>query len=626
MKLNNLNSVDTLSASMLDFFAVQEYKDILQFAVQDVDLSDDVSAEKNKIDLVNYPYMVEPLSRCMIENGIRKEICLAFPEQMGKTMMEMVAILHGATYNTLQAIICYPSLQLAVETSTVKFIPLFKKMEQFKQEIEKPFAIRSDRLKLSNALIYWQGAGTKIVSKSAKLVLGDQCAVWQTPHNINNINQLKKRTRSYQECLQLFVSTPHYKQDYFWRQWLSGSQAYYYLRCKGCGKLTMRSCDIHNLQFQTIYNQELKQYVAVRGSERLICPDCHYEHTEDDKDYIIKQGAYIHKFSDRAVTNPSYQAGVLASLLNVHSWSNIADIQLSSGKGATLQDYISFDNSIRGLPYQERDYNKQDQTALSKHYYKQSDINADDIEAVIIAADTQDTFSPYAVVALTKNNNYYVLDIGRLRYLWLEDDERKIIDSQNKRNGKEPETTLLDLLDKEYLGVKPLCMLVDMRGHRSQEIKSFSKMRKNILMYGGTSLKYDKWKISDNMPKLFLCDAKKFQSELIFMLYYQQSKESNYIFLPENISQQDIAEITSFQPDAEKRNGNLYENWTPKDKVHDIFDTLKMALAAFQIAAKIYKRDKFKHGEAKILNHTRAVKKPASKPKKAINRNPLFRH
>jgi hypothetical protein len=75
-------------------------------------------------------------------------------------------------------------------------------------------------------------------------------------------------------------------------------------------------------------------------------------------------------------------------------------------------------------------------------------------------------------------------------------------------------------------------------------------MRKNILMYGGTSLKYDKWKISENLPKLFLCDAKKFQSELIFMLYFHQNKESNYLYLPDGLSEQDIEEITSFQPDT----------------------------------------------------------------------------
>lgn len=146
-------------------------------------------------------------------------------------------------------------------------------------------------------------------------------------------------------------------------------------------------------------------------------------------------------------------------------------------------------------------------------------------------------------------------------------------------------------------------------------------------MYGGTNLKYDKWKPSQNMPKLFLCDAKKFQSELIFMLYFHNNKESNYLYLPQNISQKDIEQITSFQADTEKRNGNLYQNWTPKDKVHDMFDTLKMGLACFQIASKIFRKDKFIHGEAKLLNNTKQpLKKSPQKPKKAINRKPLFLH
>ena len=625
MKLIKQNNEQLLSDKMISFFNIQDYKDILQFALQDVNLSDDVSADKNNIDLVNYPYLVQPLSQCAIEDNVRKEVVIAFPQQMGKTTIEMIALLYNSVYNTMQAIITYPSLELAVQTSTVKFIPLFKKIEQFKEEIEKPFAIRSDRLKLSNNLIYWQGAGTKIVSKSAKMVLGDQCAVWDTPHNVNNINQLKKRTRSYNECLQLFVSTPHYKEDNFWREFLNGSQGYYYLRCMGCGQLTMRSCDIHNLQFETIYNEQLKQYIAVRGSERLICPKCKYEHLESDKEQMIKQGGYIHRFTDRIKEHPSYQCGVLASLLNTHCWSNISDTQLSSGKGATLEDYISFDNSIRGLPYMMRQYNKQDQTALSKHYYKAQQLNADDIQAVIISADTQDTFSVYSVMALTKNNNYYVIDMGRLRYLWLQDEQRQIINSENKRNNKQPQVTLLDLLDKEYYGIKPLCLLVDMRGHRADEIKNFSKIRKNIIMYGGTNLKYDKWKPSDNLPKLFLCDAKKFQSELIFMLYFHHNKESNYLYLPQNISEKDVEQITSFQADTEKRNGNLYQNWTPKDK-HDMFDCLKMGLAAFQIASRIYRKDKFKHGQARLLNPLtpKIEKKKIQKPKKAINRKPLF--
>ena len=99
-------------------------------------------------------------------------------------------------------------------------------------------------------------------------------------------------------------------------------------------------------------------------------------------------------------------------------------------------------------------------------------MNQDDIEAVIIASDTQDTFSVYAVIALTRQNNYCVLEMGRVRYLWLEDQERNIINSENQSNGKSPEKTLLDVLDAEYKGIKPLALFVDMRGHRTDEIKT----------------------------------------------------------------------------------------------------------------------------------------------------------
>lgn len=623
MKKLQQNNIDLLSQGITSFFDIMPYKDIIDFALNDIDLSDDVSSDKNKVDLQNYVYLIDPLKSCAIESNIRKEVVISFPEQMGKTMIEMIALLYNAVYNNLQGLICYPSLELAVETSNVKFIPLFKKIEQFKQEIEKPFAIRSDRLKLSNAIIYWQGAGTKIVSKSAKLVLGDECSIWETPHNVNNLNQLKKRTRSYSECLQLFVSTPRYKQDHFWRQFLQGSQGYFYLKCQSCGKHSLRSCDIHNLQFQTVYNEELKQYVAVRGSQRLICPACKFEHTEDLKEKMIKNGKYLHKFPDRIRDYPTFQAGVLASLLNVHAWGNIADIQLSSGKSATLEDFISFDNSIRGLPYQQREINKQDETALSKHYFKMDELTADEIEAVIIASDTQDTFSVYAVVALTRNNNYFVLQMGRVRYLWLDDQERKIIDSENKRNNKQPEKTLLDILDSEYKGITPLALFVDMRGHRSDQVKNFSKMRKQIFLYAGTSLKYDKWKVSDNNPKMFLCDAKKFQSELIFMLHFATNKESNYLFLPDDISEKDIAELISFQPDNEKRNGNLYQNWSCGDRVHDMADTIKISLAGFSIFSKIFRKDRFRFGEAKILNQNQIQKKPLLN-KKPLIRKPLY--
>lgn len=73
-----------------------------------------------------------------------------------------------------------------------------RKLKQFEEELDMPFAVRNDRLKLSNALIYWQGAGSKAVSRSCKLCIADEASIYETPNNVDNLQELKKRTRSYQ--------------------------------------------------------------------------------------------------------------------------------------------------------------------------------------------------------------------------------------------------------------------------------------------------------------------------------------------------------------------------------------------------------------------------------------------
>ena len=391
----------------------------------------------------------------------------------------------------------------------------------------------------------------------------------------------------------------------------------------------MRSCDLHNLQFETVYNEELKQYVAIRGSERLICPKCHFEHNEaEHRRVMVQQGGYIHRFPDRVKEFAGFQVGALASLLNVHNWGSLADVCLSSGKSATLEDHISFDASYRGLYFQHRDYDKQSESAIAKHYFNPEDLKQEDIEAIYVVADTQDTFSPCGVFALDVNNNIYCLRMDRLRYLWLDDQERAVINAENKRNGKPPEQTLLDLMDQEYYGMKPIMLFVDYRGHRSNQVLRFSQLRKNIVLYLGSNLKFEKFKQSDSIPKGFLCDSRKYQAELIFKLYFQSNKEKNFLFLPKTLSEKDIEEITSFQPDSSKRNGNLYENWIPGktgDAVHDFHDVLKMTLAAIQISSKIFRPQKFKHNDATIL-HPKPIKQQMQKQTRpAIPKRPTFR-
>ena len=123
---------------------------------------------------------------------------------------------------------------------------------------------------------------------------------------IDNVADLKKRTRSYDSSISFLVCTPTEENGQIWKEFLKSSQGYWYLRCQGCGELSMRSCDIHNLQFESEYNEELRQYIVKPESIRLVCQYCKFEHTEDMKHVMNVNGGYIHKIPSKLNEAPGY--------------------------------------------------------------------------------------------------------------------------------------------------------------------------------------------------------------------------------------------------------------------------------------------------------------------------------
>lgn len=276
------------------------------------------------------------------------------------------------------------------------------------------------------------------------------------------------------------------------------------------------------------------------------------------KGWMNRHGGYIHKIPQKKVQAPGFQIGALASQLPALSWSVIADAQLQAGKRSDIDTQTTFDNSIRGLPYKRRQIIKEDFEKLKLNHIWNIPPNKDNIQMVFITADTQEQKSVYGVFAMDKKDNIFLLKQGQVRHMWLEPEQRQIINRQLQI----PVKTLEDIIQSEYLdGIKPLFAVIDRQGHRSQQVEYFSKRNNKVIMWQGTKMESQRFKLSNNNEKLYLVAARHYQAQLIHYLYTQKNREQNYLYFYPQITDECIKQILSFKPDNGKKWGDLPQNW-----------------------------------------------------------------
>lgn len=608
MKLKKYQPFDLIE-HIRRYFNLTPYQDIISWAQQNIDFSDDVSAERNKLDFNLYPYQIPILKQWENENKAIKTIVVVAPEQTGKTNMFAVGELYNMVYNPCQSLIVYPTDQLAIATNQTKFLPLMKHIPVLKQELQKPKSYRSDCYKFSNLISYYQGGGSKIVSKSCKIVIMDQVDAVMPPPNTDPVADLKKRTRSYNSSICFLISTPTVSTGRIWKNFLKGSQGYWTLKCKGCGELTMRSCDIHNLQFQSDYDQEVEERMVRTDSIRLICPKCGYQHVEADKAWMNQHGGYVHQVPERLVDSPSFQIGALASQLPSLNWTKIANAQLEAGKRADLDAQINFDNSFRGLPYKRRQIVKQDLDRLKEHEYQNMGqmLKQEDIEFVFVTADTMDEYFRYGVFASDTKDNIHVIKIGELKYLKLSPDQREKINKVAEQEAHmlgmkfEPVETMQDILNTQFYGNKPLVGVIDSRGHRTKEIQDFVNEQPTACGWYGTKLQNVRYKTSQNLKRSFLVSHLHYKVETIYYLYSQKNRETQYLFFYQDMQQKYLDEIAAMKPDLNAKFGNRPENWTVQNRADHAFDCVKMAFFVRDLCIQNLDRKRFNFAQSARL-------------------------
>ena len=590
--------------SLKNFFNIAPYMPIMEWIDENVNLIDDVSSEHNKPDFSQYPYQVEILKQWEKIDS-RKVVTVVAAEQMGKSTMWIYGLLYRMVYDPCQSLIVYPSDGKAQETNDTKLKPLMRHIPALAEELKAKRSVRADRYKFSNLVSYFQGSGAKIVSKSCKIVIGDEIDQWNIEHP-QNVRDLLKRTRSYSSSFAFLVCSPTVNSGHIWTNFLKGSQGYYTLRCKGCGKLTMRACDIHNLQFESVYNEELRSYRVKAGSERLVCPTCGYEHIEADKAEIIRNGEFVHKIPELIETLPSYQIGTLASQLPSLSWTEIANAALEAGKTADVSILQNFDNSWRGLPYKPRKVTKDELEKLRENHAWRQLPSLEEIEMIFVTSDTMDSFNTYAVWAWTTSDHLFLLDIGDVPYLFLDDERRSQINELLKHENKPPVKTLEDVINGTYLGdettgIEPTFCVIDVGGHRSNDVKFFAQQNKKVIMQKGTSLSSCNWKMSENQQKLIISNEKYFKSQAIYFLYAQKNRNENYLYFSPDIDEEWLKQLRSMRPDNTKKWGDDYSEWSSQGEDDHAFDVLKYAYLGREFALATFMRKRYRFGQSALI-------------------------
>ena len=472
--------------------------------------------------------------------------------------------------------------------------------------MERPRAYRSDRYAFTNCISYFQGSGTKVMSKSCQLVLGDEVDQYQSPPNVNQIKEMEKRTRSYDHSIVGLVCTPTTENGTIWQQYLTGSQGKWFLRCKGCNDLTIDSSQTSNLQFESEYVEARRTYKVVKGSCRLICPICGYQHTYDDCRWMNLNGGWVHKYPDLFDECSSFQFGALASQLKALNWDYIAQQQLEAGKTSDIELQMSFDNSIRGIAWKPRQIQKADMDRFYEKHAWSTPPSLENVEMIGLSVDCMDDFYSWGVFAFDVNDNSYLIDCGETPYLELDEAKRKQINEDLKEAGKPPCYTVEDILNKKYLmkddvGLQPLICIIDQGGHKADEVKHFAKFNKNVIMQKGTSMSSANWKNSENQERLLIVNEKFFRSLAIYNLYSQKSKTENFFFMNPHIGEEYVKQIIGTKPDNTVKFGDLPENWKDPSGNDHIFDVVKYWYLLKDFCLHSLNRKRYRFGQAPSL-------------------------
>jgi hypothetical protein len=612
----------------IDSGGVSGYVTPGDFATTSIDFSHDLSARQTTFDISLTPYLVPIFEQWDFRGAGNREIVVMAPEQTAKSLSWQLGLIWSFLYEPGLSMVVYPSDEKCDEINRAKLQPLMRSVPTLAAGLSMPKTKAKNRYNFPGFISYFQGAVERISAHSARIRVADEVDDWEhvaDKKESPKLEDLKKRARTFDDSLFVAVSSPKGESKLIYPEFQRTSQGYWHLRCLECGELSLRSCDIHNLQFETTESDG--QSILIPGSERLRCPKCQHEHVYSDRREMNLKGDYIHRVPELVGRRTGFQWGALASQWESLSWSYIAEKQLAAGSSADIRDQTNFDNSIRGLPFRARRKKNGDLAEdLLQHCAEPPDPAT--VEGLFLSVDTQDTGWRWELRALTVDSNRHLLKFGNAEFIDLTDEEREQINAGRRVDCAaaselyEPVQTLADVLSEGWQGIPVTMALIDEGGHRKKAVEAFVRKYDRAFAYkGGWSGGFDSgdaWAWSKNQPKLILARRGDYQDRLLYYLHYHDDRQVNYWYLPprESLTTGYIDELMAIRPNAKKRDGHLRQNWSHDGRVHDYFDTGLIYLVLEDVAIKFLDPSEWRHRKAAVLFREDA--EPQAEPETAV--------
>lgn len=518
---------------------------------------------QGRLDLDRSPFLRDPIDAWDLSDvtGTR-EVTFVAPEQLGKTIIAYSGALWAAIHRPGICLIYYTSDEKARQANELKLKPIIHNVRELRSLLDMPGSQTIREYRLGSAQITFGGAGARISSFSSMYNVADELDDWQKRPGVDPLSDLRKRARSFSPGLLVKICTPKgtERQSRIWSEFLRSSQGFWYLRCLGCGELTIRSCDLHHLKFELAPKLDKGVHeLPVPDSIRLVCPKCGFAHTEPMKADMIRRGAYVHKYPDRTL-DLGFQVGLLASQFESASWLKLATAQSRAGRTGDEEAQRYFDNSVRGLPFKPRKLDTGCERALHIHQVPMPD--ASTIRWRFLSADTQEDCFYYVVRGMDLHRNTYLLDCGKLDTL---DELRSAILGQ-------------------YSGGPLLAAVIDEGGHRQDEVRSLARSLPRVYTYKGNTSIRAKWKISEDFDKLLLGHAEHWRVQLLQKIYAAARTPDHYWYTTEAMTDDYIRQLSAWtRPSSGKTSDELADGdvscYRKVDGAPDhLFDAEKMCL------------------------------------------------